>query len=268
MEKSRLAVVNALPTKTYRFLKVNETGIGIPEQAAAGQDPWDSAALPEGVTLSRLKRQEDLPEEIRTIATGMGASIDRALSEHGIPPYVLTVEEGADIDAPIVLPVSVSCGSASLSSLVIRAKAGSRLTVIADITSDASGCAAARSFYGRSTRLYAERGARISLVHIERMNASITSFDDIGGWCDENAEIDLTTLALTDRSAAKGNEGNFLGTRVTLASDTSRFANRTGYYCGGQTSLDMNYVVEQRGKETASDMIFRGVLTDHAAKTW
>ncbi len=268
MEKSRLAVVNALPTKTYRFLKVNEIGIGIPEQATDGGDPWNGMTPPTGVIFSRVERQEELPDEIRAIETGMGASIDRALSDHGIPANILTVAAGAAIEEPVVMPVAVSCGSATMTSLVIRAEAGSSLTLILDMTGSDAGCAAARSFFGLSTRIRAESGAHIRLVHLERFGASITNFDDIGGWCEEGAQIELTTLLLGSRNAVKGSEGSFLGARVTLSGDTSRFVNRTGYYFGGQTSLDMNIVADQRGRETVSDMIFRGVLADHASKTW
>ncbi|MCR5675378.1 MAG: SufD family Fe-S cluster assembly protein [Lachnospiraceae bacterium] len=268
MEKSRLAVVNALPAPTYRFLKVNESGLSIPESVTTYPDTWDQAALPQGIDLRRIARFDDLPEACRLIETGMGSGIDRALSEQEISCVMLTAAKGTRADEPIVLPVTAACGSTTIAEMVICAEENSEITVILDMTGDDGGCAAVKSFFGLSTRIRAEKNAQVRLIHVQRFGASITSFDDIGAWCDERASFALTTLLLGSRRAARGYEGSFIGARATLAGEEASFTGRTGYYCAGQMSLDMNFVADHREKKTNSEMIFRGVLDDHAAKTW
>ena len=265
-DSSRFAVVNRLPVPTFRFLRVNEAGIGIPTDARAAENDWASISLPEGVTLTSLSGMDDLAENLSAIETGMGDSVDTAFRRQEIPVSLLSVRADAGA-SPILLPLTVPCRSSAMTALAIHAQKGSDVRIILDIRSDTEACAAARGFFGLSVRVYAEEGARVHLTQIFRMAQEMTWFGDLGGYCDKEAAFSLTTLSLGgSRRTSQSNA--FLGAKVLLAGDEASFTNSTGYYCAGQTQMDMNYIADQRGKHTVSDMTFRGILTDHAMKTW
>ena len=271
--------VNALPVKTYRFLKVNDSALAVPESLVQYRDDWSAlqivkpplkrhpdqrggGASPDqnpaddpGVSLTRSPFSA-LPQEIREIRTGMGEAADALFEEAGIESVLLTV---SSFGATMMLPAEITCGSFALSSLVIRMEAHSEVAVILDIRGGETGCAAAKTFFGLSVRVIAEQGATLHLILVQRLDGRVAHFEDIGAVCAEGAGVDMTTLTL-------GGGQNYLGARATLMGDNSFFYNLSGYYCGGSASLDLNFIADQQGRDTTSRMIFRGVLTDRASK--
>ncbi len=283
----RTISVNALPAKTYRFLQVNDSSLMLPEGLAQYRDAWAplrivrlpaqvppgksvektdaaaredsfgaSAAENTGLTLTRVPFAA-LPEQLRGISGGMGPAVDALYREQGIETAVLTVDS---FGSTVLLPTEIVCGTSALASLGIHMRKASEAAVILDITGGAEGCAQARSFFGLSIRVLAEEGATLHLICVQRLGQRVTHFLDVGGLCGSGV-VDMTTLTL-------GGGSNHLGVHLTLTGDGAQFRNGSGYYCRGNSTLDINYVADQQGTNTKSDMIFRGVLDDHARKTW
>jgi Fe-S cluster assembly scaffold protein SufB len=93
------------------------------------------------------------------------------------------------------------------------------------------------------------------------LGSGFVHFDDIGGVCEENAVIDLIQMEMGAHKVWNGCHINLLGKEAS-------FQDNTGYLCRYDQQYDMNYVAEQRGRKTQSEMIFRGVLMDQAQKTF
>ena len=270
--------VNALPVQTYRFLKVNDSTLAVPSEISVAGSMYEQFTYRSANAKASGGQQtvtEKLPDCIHTeykeydacpefekAPGGMGPETDRLFSERQAKTKVIRTEGGTEDVGMIIVDHSAQPNRAVIEPLVVHADRDSEITLIVNITEEDTGaCAASKGFLGLSTRLYAGPGARINLIHVFRPGRGYTFFDDIGAYCEDNAEVTLTTLVLGGCEVA-------LGCRAALAGDSSAFENRTGYYCSGHMSLDMNYIADQYGKDTYAEMIFHGVLADQAKKTF
>ncbi|WP_051656828.1 SufB/SufD family protein [Butyrivibrio sp. AE3004] len=276
--------VNYLPALTYRFLKSNNSEIEIKDIKIQDVATPDAENVPTSVTVTKNVTEADIQKlfsginekiasrkttlpgpngdtsplnDTQTVKTGMGAEIDELMKEMNVPVTLITAEEGYEIKEPVTIKYSLKDGDCALGSQVIYAKKGSELTVIMEYDSEPE----ANGFLGIQTRLLAEEGAKINLIKVQMLGEKITHFEDIGGVCDDKADIETINMQL-------GAGKTWGGCRITLVGDKSVFNNHTGYLCRHKQSYDMNYVADQMGKKTLSNMVFRGVLLDEAEKTF
>ncbi len=276
--------VNHLPALTYRFLKSNDSEIEIKDFNVKVVNTPEPENIPSAVTFKNDVTEKDITElfadinekiaskriglpgpngdtsllnESQTVKTGMGAEIDNLMKEMNVPVSLITAEEGYKVEEPVVISYALNDGDYVLGNQVIHAKKNSEITVIMEYDSEAE----SNGFLGIQTRLLAEEGAKINLVKVQMLGEKITHFEDIGGVCDTDADIETINMQL-------GAGKTWGGCRVTLLGDSSVFNNHTGYLCRHKQSYDMNYVADQMGKKTQSNMVFRGVLLDEAEKTF
>ena len=277
--------VNVLPALTYNWLHVNESSIvqeniridrleiPLPERVPEGisvetqvpatkaEEIFAGAAEitkkqnaaniqgPNGDTYGRNAGQH--------VHTGMGIDADRLMDSMHVMTTVICAAEHRKIAEPLVLHDYMKDGEGTLSRQIIHAKRGSEITVVMDYRSEDT----AAGFHGISTKLYAEQDATIHLVKVQMLRSGFVHFDDIGGVCEENAVIDLIQMEMGAHKVWNGCHINLLGKEAS-------FQDNTGYLCRYDQQYDMNYVAEQRGRKTQSEMIFRGVLMDQAQKTF
>ena len=277
--------VNVLPALTYNWLHVNESSIvqeniridrleiPLPERVPEGisvetqvpatkaEEIFAGAAEitkkqnaaniqgPNGDTYGRNAGQH--------VHTGMGIDADRLMDSMHVMTTVICAAEHRKIAEPLVLHDYMKDGEGTLSRQIIHAKRGSEITVVMDYRSEDT----AAGFHGISTKLYAEQDATIHLVKVQMLGSGFVHFDDIGGVCEENAVIDLIQMEMGAHKVWNGCHINLLGKEAS-------FQDNTGYLCRYDQQYDMNYVAEQRGRKTQSEMIFRGVLMDQAQKTF
>lgn len=276
--------VNHLPALTYRFLKSNDSEIEIKDikikdtfspEMQNGQDgvsvnkeasEEDVRKLFDAVNTKAESKKTDVPgpngdtaplNDAQSVRTGMGAQIDNLMQEMKIPVTVITADEGCKVSEPVMIRFDLKDGDCVLGNQVIHAKKDSEITVIMEYDSEPE----TNGFLGIQTRLLAEEGAKINLIKVQMLGEKIAHFDDIGGVCDDMADIETINMQL-------GAGNTWGGCRVALLGDKSVFNNHTGYLCRHKQSYDMNYVADQMGKKTESNMVFRGVLLDEAVKTF
>ncbi len=276
--------VNVLPVLTYNFLHVNDSNLQISDFNIESLASPKAVELPAGVSVKAGVSFEEAGEIFRTnkdrilcpkedsvmpngdtserdlsqaIRTGMGADVDALMMNMGVTADVYTVEEGVKAEKPVVIRYDMENAQGNLSSQVIHAKKDSEVTVIMVYTSVKE----AAGLLGVSTRLFAEEGAKINLIKAQTLGDGFIHFDDIGGACLKDGEIDLITLEL-------GAEKVWNSAYVTLSEKNAVFDSNMGYLCRNDHSLDMNYVADQRGKKTVSSMKFKGVLMDEAKKSF
>ncbi|SEM48022.1 Uncharacterized protein family (UPF0051) [Butyrivibrio sp. ob235] len=281
---SKVLKVNHLPALTYRFLKSNDSEIEIKDIEIKAEKTPVTGELPGGISVKDDATEEDIRKifksvnekiaakkldipgpngdtmplnDAQTVRTGMGVEIDSFMQEMNVPVTVISAEEGQKVSQPVMIRYELSDGDCVLGSQVIHAKKGSEITVIMEYVSEPDN----GGFLGIQTRLLAEEGAKINLVKVQTISEKMAHFDDIGGVCDDKADIEAINMQL-------GAGHTWGGCRVTLLGDNSVFNNHTGYLCRHKQGYDMNYVADQMGKKTNSNMVFRGVLLDEAVKTF
>ncbi len=274
--------VNHLPALTYRFLKSNDSEIDVKDFYIEDTATPKPENIPEGVSVISDATQSDvkaifqasndaineknkgLPgpngdtaplNDGQTVRTGMGIQVDNLMAEMNVPVTVITAAEGQKIETPVFIKYHQSDKACTLGSQVIHAEKGSEITVIMEYDSEDN----SQGFLGIQTRLLAEEDAKINLIKVQMLSEKITHFDDIGGVCGDKADIEAINMQL-------GAGSTWGGCRITLLGRKSIFNNHTGYLCRHKQSYDMNYVADQMGQKTESNMIFRGVLLDEAKK--
>ncbi len=283
MSKELNMKVNVLPVLTYNFLHVNDSRLDSKDLSIDNLESPKASEIPFGVSvkegvsfdeageifrINKDRIQADNKEyvspngetakrdEKQAIRTGMGIEVDEFLSSMGAKADIYTVDEGVKAEKPVIIRYDLSDGQGSISSQVIHAKKDSEITVIMVYSSDKK----AAGFHGVSTRLFCEEGAKINLFKTQTLGDGFIHFDDIGGACLQKGSINVVSLEL-------GGCRVWSSAYVTLSGKEAEFNSNMGYLSRDDHSLDINYVADQRGKKTASSMLFKGVLMDRAVKT-
>ena len=246
--------INRLPSKTWNWLRMNETqleNVAIPE---AGEP---KVSLPEKITTTENGNARPWNADFAGIASGMGEDMDSLLTAAEVRAQQYEVPAGVVADAPLLLDYEYAQNSLQASAVAVRAHKNSEITMIQDFASnkEAAGQAAV------STRLYLEEGAKIRLIQVQRLGREVTFLNDIGALCEENASLEVIQLIL-------GGKNTYLGCKTTLQGRESSVNTDTAYIVEGDGRLDMNYVALHEGKKTQSNMQAGGVLRDHAFKLY
>jgi Fe-S cluster assembly scaffold protein SufB len=276
--------VNVLPVLTYNFLRLNDSTIDITGINIDSLESPKADDVPQGVSFSGGVSFKDAGEVFRAfnerinvntgvpgdpngdtsgrdsgqaLRTGMGIDVDKLMIDADAKCDVYVAEAGVKVEKPIVIRFDCENGSGRLASQVIHAKENSEITVIMDYSSDK----AAGGFLGISTRLLAEKGAKINLIKTQLLGDEFLHIDDIGGACFEDGAIKVVSLEL-------GAKKTWTGCYINLSEKESDFTSDMGYLCREDHLLDMNYVADHRGKKTSALMQFKGVLMDKAVKTF
>ena len=274
--------INALPMRTYRWLKMNTETMEVGDISAFSPiTSTPAGALPAGVTLDQgighkkiltlfgntlsvikegdaqaIKPNGDaFVASKQDIPTGMGKRVDTLMDEAGIRTDLYTVSAGTDVSAPLSIRFSPENESSCLVRQVFHVEKGACVTILMDYYTH-------RSFsgmFGIQSLVFAEEGATVRLVQVQMLGGGFTHFDDLGVVVEKNAHFDLVRLEF-------GSDSAFNGCAVNLLGEDASFTCETGYLARRKQSYDYNYVATHRGKRTKGVMHFHGVLLDSAKK--
>lgn len=284
MNKDLNMKVNVLPVLTYGFLKVNDSTVSESDIKIDSFETPGAVKMPKGVDVRRgvdfteageifIKNKDRIMyttgdfagpnadtsgrNDGQAIRTGMGIDVDELMISAGAKCDVYTVEENVKVSEPVVIEYKMKDGEGRISSQVIHAKKDSEISVILVYESEKE----FGGFHGISTRLLAEEGAKINLYKIQMLGDKFIHFDDIGGACFKGGSIGVTTLEL-------GAEKTWTGCLVNLVEKDAELISNMGYLVRYNNFLDVNYIADQRGKNTNSVMHAKGVLMDSATKVF
>ena len=228
--------VNSLPSRTWNWLKMNESKL---KEIEAG-DTWDVKEVAgeseeiAGLTEGTAENQEVFSH----IHTGMGPDKSEGGSE------------------PVRLHFSCEDNKKSFQKVEILAKEGEEVNVLMDYTSPektSSGLAAIQ------TKFHIEKGAKVRLVQVQLLGNEYTLLNDIGAQCEDGAQFEVLQLFL-------GSSKTYSGCQADLLGKESHFKADIGYQGKGSQRYDMNYVAVHKGKKTVSEMNADGILDDQAFK--
>lgn len=284
MNKDLNMKVNVLPVLTYGFLKVNDSTVSESDIKIDSFETPDASKMPQGVDVRRgvdfteageifIKNKDRIMyttgdfagpnadtsgrNDGQAIRTGMGIDVDELMISAGAKCDVYTVEENVKVSEPVIIEYKMKDGEGCISSQVIHAKKDSEISVILVYESEKE----FGGFHGISTRLLAEEGAKINIYKIQMLGDKFIHFDDIGGACFKGGSIGVTTLEL-------GAEKTWTGCLVNLVEKDAELISNMGYLVRYNNFLDVNYIADQRGKNTNSVMHAKGVLMDSATKVF
>ncbi len=284
MNKDLNMKVNVLPVLTYGFLKVNDSTVSESDIKIDSFETPGAVKMPKGVDVRRgvdfteageifIKNKDRIMyttgdfagpnadtsgrNDGQAIRTGMGIDVDELMISAGAKCDVYTVEENVKVSEPVVIEYKMKDGEGCISSQVIHAKKDSEISVILVYESEKE----FGGFHGISTRLLAEEGAKINIYKIQMLGDKFIHFDDIGGACFKGGSIGVTTLEL-------GAEKTWTGCLVNLVEKDAELISNMGYLVRYNNFLDVNYIADQRGKNTNSVMHAKGILMDSATKVF
>jgi Fe-S cluster assembly protein SufD len=217
--------------------------------------------MPRGVTVQPLSAAlREQPEPLRFL---LGAYVNegddgftllnRALAADGL---VVRVAEGTRVSQPLhIVHVAASADSAVAWHLrdLIELGEGASLSVIEHhVGDDASGHLAN---IARNVMLRAR--AQLDWTIVQRASQDTTLLRRTDCVLHEDAELDFHALELGGKLARHE-------LRVDLAGDQARFASRGAFVLDGRQHADTEVLVTHRGRDTASDSLWRGVAGDRA----
>ena len=103
------------------------------------------------------------------------------------------------------------------------------------------------------------KNGRLTIVQTIRLGRGVTFIDDITGDVGERASFNLIQVVL-------GGHENYLGCTNELIGRHAALDIKLAYLVKNEDSLDINYVANQIGKKTESNIKVNGVLRDRAKK--
>ncbi len=200
-------------------------------------------------------QREALRSVTAAFETGMGAEAFAYLRRAAGTPTVLATAPNQQ-GALASVHVKGIDGSANVVALDVVAAAGSDLTVHIDLDSPEAGA----GVVGSSLRVFAGRGARVTLVSTQTLDDSWTALDDTGMVLDAGAQVDV-------RHTVLGAGRSFTGLAGDLRGEASQTVIDTRYLGHNQQERDFNYTLRHRGAATKSSMDANGVLAGESEKT-
>lgn len=230
-------VLNKLPVRTWNKLHMNEVVLN--DIALAGAGP-----APSGTELA----DEDYQGLNWAFVTGCGRDIDQLLDKAAVRARFVNVAAGETATARVTY--TFADGTTTGQRLYIGALAGAQVTVLVDITSDKP---EATGLGVLQTRIYAAKGATVRVIHVVRPGSGFTLVNDLGGFCETGARIELVQPVLRGGKVYQGAEIRLDGREATAQIDA-------GFGLDADRVLDMNYVVRHAGAHTESLINAHGSL--------
>ena len=238
-------LVNALPTRTWNRLNMNETKVTVD-------------AVPE----NHISQAHWNEQEITWLPNARGTCL-RQLAGHDLTALTAQAEtalaqtaEGVSMSCPIRLHYQYHTGENGASRLVLHAAGNSRLRAMLLLTDED---VAADGLTVLQTEILAEENAVVELYMVQLLGSSRTCIQDISGICAASAQVHLTKLEL-------GGGKVYTNTNLDLRGRDSQFTAELGYHVLTGQTLDMNYVATHHGAQTVSNMAVCGTLEEDARK--
>lgn len=248
MENNNIKI-NQLPTKTWNFLKMNETSIRFSEQFA-GSCRCEIKLTDEEVLHDNTERVGELK-----LDSAMSNDLRKIKDELKIKPDSFYIKPNKNLKEPIKINFQYEENKGFFNLIEVYVGENSTATIIMDYQCD-------EELQGSSiisTNFYAAKNARINIVQIERLGQCFSNFNDIAGRCEKGAVIEIKQLIL-------GGKNRYYGCMIDLQGSESSLDTEINYIGADKQKLDMNYVAQHKGEKTKSSIKVNGSLHDEAFK--
>lgn len=242
--------INALPTHTWNWLKLNDANFSIDENVFSTNENYKIENLPDEVSFQK-KSLEDF-SDFNKYETSLGETVNSYFENENC----FSLVANAKVTKPIF--IFFSLGEQNASSVhLIHAKENADLSVV--FVFEGNENSFATQFI--KTFCFAEKNARIHIFKVNLLQNDCRLLDDTISIPNENAHIDVKHIVL-------GGIETYVASNCALDFFASRFTSTLSYLCAKKQTLDMNFIVRHRGKKTSCDMNVLGTLCDEAEKNY
>ena len=287
--------ISAMPAPTWHYLKMNDASVEIPEGLAEksefavetdadadlgfdaameqAQADWDAAHPGHeyltnysdeqaeklgGLALSTYQKGVDEIEATNSLVKmfdmGMGPDATAYLHEVAPEPRVICAAAGQQTTASV--QIDGIDGAANVAALDIIAEEGAELDVCITVDSPAAGS----GLTGSNIRVFAGKGAKVTVTRIQTLDDSWIDLDNMGLFLSDGANIEIKQTVL-------GAGKTFTGLAGDLRGDGSNAEVITRYLGHGEQEIDFNYTLRHHGKKTTCNLYANGVLAGKSQKT-
>ncbi|WP_299448495.1 SufD family Fe-S cluster assembly protein [uncultured Phascolarctobacterium sp.] len=263
MDKINL-IVNKLPAPTWNRLCMNESSLELsasldkcePKVALQGSVCLNKKQLPRipGKNCCGCVQADVCPVhgiDFASLPTGMGEDMERL----GEGQRIHLVADAGKSTAAVTL--RYADGQQCYNTLEIEAKPNSDLIVYMTYISTAS----AKGMAAVQTKIAAAQNAKVKLVQVQLLGRGFLHLNDVGCNLAGDARFEVLQLQL-------GGAQIYNGVRTELIGDNSSFDAAIAYYGRQAQRLDMNFIANHYGKNTACNMTADGVLQEGACKIY
>lgn len=277
-EVTMLHNVNTPPAQTWNYLKINGQDIEVPLASAAGYVP------------------ARLPHLFESVATGLGPEATNWIETRTPQARFIEIKRGTKVDEPYVIELNTLAGNTQDTGIMLRSFSEATVVIVAHDrkeTGSAAGATNADATNAVSThdngtdtnintpadfdaatpaasgaaapaaqlvRIWVEREATLHVIEVIATQNNPHTLQGVGIHIEENAQVDYHQYAF-------GAYQNTLGLQVNLAEQKGSFELESRYLVGAGEFLDINHVVEQRGKHTTANLTTSGILQEKSSKT-
>jgi len=243
MEQMKEMNINALPSKTWHWLNLNETAL-----------LWNTELPSCQMMLEGGKPIEITKEMLSAIETGAGRGADSLFNNIEAQSIGIQADR-TNCGETVRVKVGSLEEKGAVGLIYIRAEQESDITVIQTFP---AGDVSTKQLAFR-TQIQAQANSHVRLIQVFMQGEETELLNDIGCVCDEQARLDILQLVI-----GKGNLYN--GIRTELDGNQSDVQIAIGYLGQKQQILDMNLIVNHIGKKTNSFIQVDGTLKDAAQK--
>ena len=246
---SEMIKVNPLPAPTWRWLRINDTEIGVTDDA---DEALTEVELPGEISDSALLEAEDV-ERLLSAESGMGTEFANWIAGCPVEPVTITATVGVRPERPAVFRIFGTEGELTAGRYQVVARKDSEMTVVMYMVPEAT--------VAVETRLLIEDGAKVHLVQVCDSAETATAYCDVAAVLGKESEFSLLQITLGRKEAC-------FGVAADLRGDRSRLEIDTAYIAGQNQKVDINYVARHRGVDTESEIKVNGVLRAGSTKAF
>lgn len=239
--------INAIPVRTWRWLRVNDTSLSSPIPAIV---PYQTAPLnlPTGFRV--------LEEKFSPITLEKEVEYSQFIAQNCNHTLSLEITPQAQPEQPLVLEYELSDTQPTLvEQSVITVRSGADANLIISLRGTGNNL-----FHAALLKIVLEKDARLTLTKLQSMDSGIN--------------LDFTVVE-QDSSSRFEFVQTELGANQTITSCVSTLKQpdavakyRTLYIGTQEQKLDFNQSVQMQGKNSVGDILTSGVLFDKAHKVY
>ena len=240
--------INRLPAKTWNWLHMNECELK--DKNTENERFTIDCKVPSGIIVTETKERT-----LEQLKTGMGEDMSLFMKHSLTPIQYFQIPAKEQVVEPTILNFFHEDSVKAMNEIEIHAEEGSQATFIMNYHSEKN----SEGLLAIQTRIYAKKHSKVTVFQLQTLGDQVEHLNDIGGYCEEGATIEIIQIAL-------GGKENYLGCHIELAEKESELKSHIAYMGKGTQRFDMNYVALHKGKKTKSNFLADGILEDQAFK--
>ena len=220
-------------------------------RAAADESGIEILSAPAGITFEPLP----VDHEARLIPDDDRFALENLASwRHGL---LVRVPKGVELEKPLYVKVTSNGGSLYW-RMVVEAEAGSRFTLIEDLSSSAPDLVA---YTNAVVELFVRPGAKVEYVSLQNLSQETWHFGRHRALLERDSELDWVIGGFGSKRGKVWVENDLAGPGAT-----SRVTG--AYFADGDQHLDYDTFQEHIAPNTESDFAFKGALRERASAVW